>query len=134
VTCPNSADTWLSYHLPCFILGWGVIAEGRVTALPIVEHLDILKNVLGGFVPFGGYTSSRLSVPKKLSTHTLSQQLPRLLMLGVRPCMVSTCSPGRTTPRPFRGGRMGPKRALHIYGYAPVSPSSRKEMTDYAVA
>ena len=35
------------------MLGWGIIAERRVSTLPIVEHLDILKNILGSFAPCG---------------------------------------------------------------------------------
>ncbi len=33
----------------------------------------------------------RFSVPKKLSTQALSQELPMRLMLGVMPCVVSIC-------------------------------------------
>ena len=39
-------DTWLSHCRPRFILGWGVIADGRVPALPIIEHLDVSKDIL----------------------------------------------------------------------------------------
>jgi len=35
------------------MLGWGVIAEGGVAERTIEKHLDILKDVLGGFVPCG---------------------------------------------------------------------------------
>ncbi len=38
-------DTWLSNYRPRFVLGRGVIAEGRVTALPIIEHLNVLKDI-----------------------------------------------------------------------------------------
>lgn len=39
-------DTWLSNCRPRFVFGRGVIAKSRVTALPIIEHLDILEDVL----------------------------------------------------------------------------------------
>ena len=39
-------DTGLSNRRPRFVLGRGVIAKGRVAALPIIEHLDIFDDVL----------------------------------------------------------------------------------------
>lgn len=39
-------DTGLSRSRPHFVLGWGVIAESRVTAMPIIEHLDVFEDVL----------------------------------------------------------------------------------------
>ena len=39
-------DTWLSHCHPRFVLGGGVIAEGRVTARPVIEHLDVLEDIL----------------------------------------------------------------------------------------
>ena len=39
-------DTWLSHRCPRFVLGRGVIAERRVPAPPIIEHLDVLKDIL----------------------------------------------------------------------------------------
>ena len=49
-------DTGLSHSHPRFELDQGVIAEDRVTALPIIEHLNALKDipcrvVTGGIVP-----------------------------------------------------------------------------------
>ena len=49
-------DTWLSHCRPRFELCRGVIAEGRGAALPIIEHLNVLKDipcrvVTGGLVP-----------------------------------------------------------------------------------
>jgi hypothetical protein len=59
---------------------------------PIVEHLDVLEDVLGRFVP--GRVVPRgqelaLSVPKNLSTQALSQPLPRCDMLTAIPWAVS---------------------------------------------
>jgi hypothetical protein len=51
MTLPNSMDTRLSHRRPRLELGRGVIAEGRVTTPPIVEHLDVLKDVLCRLVP-----------------------------------------------------------------------------------
>src|SRR5712692_1037790 len=42
-------DTWLSNNRHRFELGWGVIAEGRVTTHPIVEHFDVLEDFLPRF-------------------------------------------------------------------------------------
>ena len=39
-------DTGLRHRRPRFELGWGVIAEGRVTASPIIEHLNVLEDIL----------------------------------------------------------------------------------------
>ena len=39
-------DTGVSNRRPRFVLGRGVIAKGRVAALPIIEHLDIFEDVL----------------------------------------------------------------------------------------
>jgi len=39
-------DTWLRHSRPRFVLGRGVIAEGRVPAPPIIQHLDIFEDVL----------------------------------------------------------------------------------------
>ena len=49
-------DTQLSHRRPRFVLGRGVIAKGRMPALPIIEHLNVLEEVLrrvftGGIVP-----------------------------------------------------------------------------------
>ena len=44
-------DTGLSHRRPRFILGHGVIAKSRVSALPIIEHFDILEDVLRRFGP-----------------------------------------------------------------------------------
>ena len=44
-------DTRLRDSRPRFVLGWGVIAKGRVAPLPMIEHLDILEDVLGCFAP-----------------------------------------------------------------------------------
>ena len=46
-------DTWLSNCLPRFVLGRGVIAKGRVAALPIIKHLDVFEDVLLRFVSCG---------------------------------------------------------------------------------
>ncbi len=46
-------DTWLRDCRPRFILGRGVIAEGRVPSLPIIEHLNVFEDVLFGFVSRG---------------------------------------------------------------------------------
>lgn len=46
-------DTWLSDCDPRFILGRGVIAESRVSTLPIVEHLDVFEDVSFGLVSGG---------------------------------------------------------------------------------
>ena len=39
-------DTWLSHSCLRFELGLGVITEGQVTTRPIVEHLNMLEDVL----------------------------------------------------------------------------------------
>lgn len=39
-------DTRLSNCRPRFELSWVVIAEGRVTASPIIEHLNVLEDIL----------------------------------------------------------------------------------------
>jgi len=44
-------DTRLSHSRPRLELGRGVIAEGRMTTPPIVEHLDVFEDVLCRFVP-----------------------------------------------------------------------------------
>lgn len=46
---PNSMDTRLSNSRHRLELGRGVIAEGRVTAHPIVEHFDVLEDLLFRF-------------------------------------------------------------------------------------
>ena len=46
---PNSVDTRLSHCRPRLELGRGVIAEGRATAFPIGEHLDVLGDILSRF-------------------------------------------------------------------------------------
>ena len=48
---PNSVDTWLSHSRPRFELGRGIVAERGVTALPIIEHLNVLEDVLCRVVP-----------------------------------------------------------------------------------
>jgi hypothetical protein len=48
---PTSIDIGLSDTRPSLELGRGVLAEGRVTTPPIVEHLDVLDDVLFCFVP-----------------------------------------------------------------------------------
>jgi hypothetical protein len=46
-------DTGLGHGCPRFELGGGVIAEGRVTASPIIEHLNVLEDILSrGFPRF----------------------------------------------------------------------------------
>src|SRR5438309_12045534 len=42
-------DTRLSHSRPHLELGWRVIAEGRVATPPILEHLDVLEDVLFRF-------------------------------------------------------------------------------------
>ena len=42
-------DTRLRDCGPRFVLGGGVIAEGRVPTRPIVEHLDVFEDVLFRF-------------------------------------------------------------------------------------
>ena len=62
--------------------------------LPIIEHLDILEDVLCRLAPrrvLPMVHELALQVPKKLSTQALSQQLPVRLMLAVMPCVVSSC-------------------------------------------
>lgn len=44
-------DTRLSHSRPCLELGRGIVAERGVPAQPIIEHLDILKDVLFRVVP-----------------------------------------------------------------------------------
>ena len=39
-------DTGLSHRRPRFVLGRGVIAKGRVPALPMIKHLDIFEDLL----------------------------------------------------------------------------------------
>ena len=39
-------DTWLSHSRSRFVLGWGVIAKSRVTARSIIEHLNLLNDIL----------------------------------------------------------------------------------------
>ena len=46
---PNSVDTRLSNSRHRFELGRGVVAEGRVTTHPIVEHCDVLEDLLPRF-------------------------------------------------------------------------------------
>jgi len=36
-----------------FVLGWGVLVKGRVSALPMIEHLDVFEDVLRRFVARG---------------------------------------------------------------------------------
>jgi len=43
-------DTRSGYSRLCFDLGWGVIADGRMAAVSIVEHLKVLEDVPYGFV------------------------------------------------------------------------------------
>ena len=43
-------DTWLSNERLLFKLGWTEIAEGRMAALPVIEHFKIFKDVPRGFV------------------------------------------------------------------------------------
>lgn len=43
-------DTRLGESRPRFILSRGVIPEGRVPSLPIVEHLNVFEDILRGFV------------------------------------------------------------------------------------
>jgi len=43
-------DRWLRDCRPRFVLSRGVIAEGRMLTLPIVEDLDVFEDVLLGFV------------------------------------------------------------------------------------
>lgn len=45
--------TWLCNGCPPFVLGWGVIAEGGVPSLPIVEHPEVFEDILRGFVSYG---------------------------------------------------------------------------------
>src|SRR2546425_12590139 len=47
---PNSVDTRLRHRGPRFELGRGIVAERGVTTQPIIEHLDILKDVLCCFL------------------------------------------------------------------------------------
>ncbi len=77
LTLPQFRGHSVSHRRPRFVLGWGVIAEGQVTAPPIIEHLDVLEDVLcrvftGRVVPM--VYEFALSVPKKLSIQALSQQ------------------------------------------------------------
>ena len=44
-------DTWLSHSRPRLELGRGIVAECGVPAQPIVEHLDVLEDILFGVVP-----------------------------------------------------------------------------------
>lgn len=46
-------DTRLRDCSPRFVLGRGVIAEGRVSTRPIVEHLDVFEDVLFRFHSYG---------------------------------------------------------------------------------
>jgi hypothetical protein len=46
-------DTGLRDCCPRFILGWGGIAKGRVSSLPIIEHLDVFEDVLRRFTSCG---------------------------------------------------------------------------------
>lgn len=50
-TSPVSMDTGLSNVAHCLELGGCSVAEGRMTALAIVEHLDVLEDVLLRFFP-----------------------------------------------------------------------------------
>lgn len=46
-------DTGLRDCGPRFVLSRRVIPEGRVPSLPIVDHLDVCKDILRGFVSGG---------------------------------------------------------------------------------
>ncbi len=48
---PNWVETGLRDGHSRFVLGWGVIAEGRMAALPIIEHLNVFDDVLNRFAP-----------------------------------------------------------------------------------
>ncbi len=88
LTLPNSVDTGLRDSRPCFKLGRGVIAEGPVAALPIIEHLNVFEDVLDRFAPrhvLPLVHELALQCPKEAPTQALSQQVPLRLMLGMRP-------------------------------------------------
>jgi hypothetical protein len=97
------------------VLGGAPVSKGGVTSPAVVEALDVLEE--GSLGLGSGWTSSVLSVPKKLSTGALSQQLPRRLMLQQMPCMQSelplVVPAGRTGSHGRSGAadpRMGYKR------------------------
>ncbi len=46
-------DTGLRDSRPHVVLNRSVIPDGRVPALPIIEHLDVFKELLLGFVSGG---------------------------------------------------------------------------------
>ena len=43
-------DTGLRDSRPHFVLSRSAIPDGRVPSLPIIEHLDVFKDILLGFV------------------------------------------------------------------------------------
>ena len=72
-------------HDATFELNRGQVSERRMPAAAIVKQLDVFEHRavrIGSSTPLAvWYTSSSLSVAKKLSATALSQQFPRRLML-----------------------------------------------------
>ena len=84
-------DTWLSHRRLRFVLGRGVIAEGRVTAPPIIEHLDVLKDILSRV--FTGRVGPMV--------HELALECPEEAFdTGVVPTVAGAAHAGEDTARP----------------------------------
>ncbi len=72
---PNSVDTWLSHCHPRFKLSQGMIAEGRVTAFPVIEHFDILEDLPPGFDPGGVVLIHELALERPEETFDALSQV-----------------------------------------------------------
>ncbi len=46
VTFPQFRGNLVTRLPPRFVLGRGVLGEGRVSAMPIIEHIDVCKDIL----------------------------------------------------------------------------------------
>ena len=81
-------------YSPRFVLGRGVIVEGRVSTRPIVEHLDVFEDVLFRFRSYGIVPMvHELALQRSKETfHAgVAPQVPLRLMLAVMPCLVRIC-------------------------------------------